>query len=327
MHSGEGLLSKAVELQAVFDQFGYGYPEPEAIQKFVRFARTHWQPPPDYLLFVGDSSYDPLGHIAPQEANRLPVFLVRTEYGGETVSDVGFVQINDDPWPDIAMGWFPARNPGQVRTVVRKILAYERVRESNHTGYGVVAIADGQSPLFREDAQAFLNLFPDDYPGQLYAPDAGVEGANQEVKRYFEDESWIVAYFGHGSVNMWGKDRLFTTEDVFELENNTYPPIVINMTCLTGLFTHPKVESLAETLLWKDSGGAVALLAPSSLTLPGDQSFLSQALVEAMLANPGARLGDIHLQARRKVLGDSPGSMDVVNTFMLFGDPALRLEK
>ncbi len=126
---------------------------------------------------------------------------------------------------------------------------------------------------------------------------------------------------------MWGKDKLFTVEDVLTLADNQSPPVVVNMTCLTGLFTHPKAESLAEVMLWKADGGAVALLAPSSLTLPGDQSYLSDALVDALFSNPDARLGEIHLNARRQVPSDSSGALDVMNTYMLFGDPALHVQR
>ena len=97
------------------------------------------------------------------------------------------------------------------------------------------------------------------------------------------------------------------------------------MTCLTGLFTHPKAESLAETLLWDASGGAVAVLAPTSLTLPGDQSLLSHALVKAFLQNPSTPIGELLYQARRQVPTDTQGALDVMETFLLFGDPALRL--
>jgi hypothetical protein len=191
----------------------------------------------------------------------------------------------------------------------------------------VVAIADGQEPSFRSEARAFLDSLSPRYRVELYAPEAGVSGANQEIGRYFEEPGLLLAYFGHGSVSMLGKDKLFTTEDVGGLSKNARPPVVINMTCLIGFFIHPKVESLSEALLWKPDGGAVALLAPSSLTLPSDQSFLSQALVEVILTNPDTRLGDIHLQARRQVPADNTGALDVMHTFMLFGDPALRLEE
>ena len=134
-----------------------------------------------------------------------------------------------------------------------------------------------------------------------------------------------MAYFGHGSINMWGKDHLFSSEDVANMGTTKNFPIVYNLTCLTGLFTHPEVESLAESLLWRENGGAVGVLAPSSLTLPSDQSILSQAFVEGMFDDPDATLGEIHLRARRRVPTETDGAIDVMKTFMLFGDPALRM--
>ena len=69
----------------------------------------------------------------------------------------------------------------------------------------------------------------------------------------------------------------------------------------------------------------VAVLAPTSLTLATDQSFLSSALVKAILADPKATLGQTFLRAQRQVPADEPGTRDVMKTFLLFGDPALRL--
>ncbi len=188
-----------------------------------------------------------------------------------------------------------------------------------------MAIADGQDPIFQSDARAFLDLFTNDFSTELFAPEAGVTGANKQIQSILQQDDFLVAYFGHGSLNMWGKDRLFTTKDVQELPPQPNVPVLINMTCLTGLYTHPKVESLAEAFLWQPGAGAVAVLAPSSLTLPIDQSFLSHPFVLEMLADPNARLGDLHLAARRQVPVDNETSRDVMLTFMLFGDPALRL--
>jgi hypothetical protein len=69
----------------------------------------------------------------------------------------------------------------------------------------------------------------------------------------------------------------------------------------------------------------VAVLAPTSLTLADDQSFLSNALVQTYLKDRTARLGDIFLQAQQAVPSTSAGAQDVLRTFLLFGDPALRL--
>ena len=110
------------------------------------------------------------------------------------------------------------------------------------------------------------------------------------------------------------------------LDNGDRLPIVVTMTCLTGLFTHPEVNSLAEALLWQPQGGAVAVLAPTSLTLASDQSQLRSALAEALVDRRHGTLGSAVLAAWQAVPLDSPGTRDVVATFLLFGDPALRLE-
>lgn len=321
----QGLRVLAVDINAVYDQFNHGVPDPGAIHQFMQYAYDHWDPQPKYLVLVGDSTYDPLGYISTDEANITPAMFVDTEFGGETVGDVDFVQLNDEPWPDLAIGHIPAQRPDQVEILVDKILKYEYSIDHRTNPMNVLAIADGQSPAFGVDAQTFLDLFPSrDFNKDLLSPTAGDLEANKTIRSSMENNNSIIAYFGHGSLTMWGKDRLFTDKDVEELSNDQLP-IILNFTCLTGLFTHPLVESLTESLLWQPNGGAVAVFAPSSLTLPSDQSFLSNSIGRIIVNNPAATLGEIHLQARREVPTDTSGTLDVMQTFMLFGDPALRI--
>jgi hypothetical protein len=329
----QGLKVVVVTAEAAYDQFGSGFPEPEAIRSLVRYAVQNWQPAPRFLLLVGDGSYDPKGYLSSPEANRLPTFLVSTVYGGQTASDVVFSEINEDLKPALAVGRLPARQPQQITVWVEKILKYEQALASsastantdgNDWQKHILAIADGQEPNFRSDAQAFLYLFPAGFQTELFSPPAGSTEASVEISQRINQGDGLVAYFGHGSINMWGKDRLFSIEDVSKLTNGDRLPLVFNLTCLAGLFTHPTAESLAEALLWKAEGGAVDVLAPTSLTLPTDQSILSQPLVKALLATPQTTLGEALLAARRQTPTDSPGALDVMQTFLLFGDPALR---
>jgi hypothetical protein len=324
--AAQGLHTLALPVEAVYDQFGGGLPEPEAVRSFLRYAVNNWGNPPKYVLLVGDATYDPRGYVSSSAQNRLPVFLVNTVFGGETASDVVFAQLDNDAWPDLALGRIPAQTPGQVEILVHKILGYERETSNGDWQQSILAVADGQTPYFHTEAQDFLDRFPASFTRNVFAPQAGATGANVQLTRLMDDGNFLVAYFGHGSVDTWGKDRLFSTEDVQGLSNGERLPVVINMTCLTGLFTHPKIESLAEALLWRSGGGAVAVLAPTSLTLPTDQGFLSQALVDAVVAEPSSPLGDILQEARKKVPGDTPGTRDVMQTFLLFGDPALQLK-
>lgn len=321
----QGLKVMAVPVEAVYDQFNDGLPEPEAVRALLTYAAQAWKPAPRYLLLVGDATYDPRGYVTPPEANRVPSFLIDTVFGGETASDVAFAQLDDDLEPDIAVGRMPARTPEQVRTLVEKTLAYEQEAAAGEWRRRVLTVADGQDPSFRTDAEAFIQQFPAGYEPVTVFPAAGAADANRQVQHQLEEGDLLVVYFGHGSVTQWGKDRIFTTADTSALDNSGRLPVVLNMTCLTGLFTHPQVESLSEVLLWQEKGGAVAALAPTSLTLATDQSFLSRPLAEALLRDRTPTLGQALLQAQRQVPTDNAGTRDVMQTFLLFGDPALRV--
>lgn len=344
----QGLSVRAIPLEAVYDQFGDGFPHPLAIRSFLQYAVREWETAPQYVLLVGDATYDPLGYKFSTEGHLLPTFPVDTQHGGRTGSDIPLAQLDDasedhwdasedhwdageDPWPDVAIGRVPARTPEQVQIFVEKTITYENSLPSTEAGAEwsghIFGIADGQEAAFKDDAQTFLDHFDAPYQTTLLAPEAGDTGAAGEIQAELEDGAFITAYFGHGSVRMWGKDKLFTTENAAELKNEGRLSIILNFTCLTGFFTHPTAESLAESLLWNPQGGAVAVLAPSSLTLPTNQSYLSDALAQELLSSSSSRLGDIVLQAWRQVPVDDANSLDVMQTFMLFGDPGLVVER
>ena len=170
----------------------------------------------------------------------------------------------------------------------------------------------------------FLAAFAPPYAAETLSYPPGDAAAPGAVAGRISEGRLLVAYFGHGSVTQWGKDRLLSSADAPALAPGDRLPIIINMTCLTGLFIHPRQESLAETLLWQPRGGAVALLAPTSLTLPTDQRALSDGLAEAFAGQRIPTLGKALLHAQRRLAADAPvDGADVLQTFLLFGDPAL----
>ena len=318
----QGFRVMGVNLSAIYDQYNYGFPEPEAVRSFLIDAASSWGTAPRYVLLVGDASYDPKNYLNLPESNFLPAFFVQTQFGGQTASDLPFSDLDGDGIPDIAVGRVPASTDIEVAAFVRKTIAYENQNSQAETSSHLLAIADGQEASFRNDAQRFLDIFTGYGVSELYTPEAGITDANLTIQKYFNEGYAFISYFGHGSVTMWGKDRLFTVDNAASLSNAQYP-IVINMTCLTGLFTHPKIDSLAEVLLLNPGGGAAAILAPTSLTLPGDQSLFSTPFGLALRSGAYEHLGDIFLVAQQGMSISSPADRDVLETFLLFGDPGL----
>src|SRR5258705_8836610 len=98
----------------------------------------------------------------------------------------------------------------------------------------------------------------------------------------------IVNYMGHGSVNLWS-GSLLTNEDAGNLTNGERLPLFVMMTCLNGYFHDPALDSLAESLLKAENGGAVAAWTSTSMTEPGDQLVLNKQLYQ-LLFTPGNKL-------------------------------------
>ncbi len=323
LRASQGLHPAAAPLQAVYDQFSYGFPEPEGIRNFLAYASHTWKVKPKYVLLVGDATYDPRGYVSAASANQLPVFYVNTIFGGQTASDPLFGVLNPGERPSLAVGRIPAQQAAQVKTYVQKVLNYEAASVEAWSKT-VVAVSDGQDASFKDDAGAFLGELPADFTGQGYNPPSGETGAAKVIQDYVDQGVGLIAYFGHGSVNMWGKDRLFTADEARTLKN-AHLPVFVTMTCLNGYFIHPKIESLAEALLWVPDGGAVAVMAPTSLTVSSDQAVLRQPFMEALLKQKDS-LGQALMIAQQKSFPGQNELNDVQKTFMLFGDPALHLK-
>jgi hypothetical protein len=325
LRESQGLAVMDIPLQAVYDQFNGGLPEPGALRSFLSFAVKEWASAPRYVLLVGDSSYDFRGYVHPADLNLLPPMMIQTSFGGQTASDILIGEIDDDPWPDLAIGRVPARTPDQVSAYVDKVLAFESASHDSSEKPVILAIADGQEARFKADAQTFLKHFPGIYTKTLIAPNPGEPSAGDSILEEINQGSWITAYFGHGSVDMWGKDKLFSVEDVPSLSNAGQLPIMLHSTCLTGLFIHPTEDSLAERLLLAPETGAIALIAPTSLTLPSNQGFFTSSLAENLLLPELSRLGDVLLSSWESIDASNPSSLEVMHTFLLFGDPTLAL--
>src|ERR1700730_14040156 len=98
-------------------------------------------------------------------------------------------------------------------------------------------------------------------------------------------------------------------------------PVYLLMDCLNGFFDDVYTQSLAESLLLAPNGGGVAVWASSGFTNAQPQVFLNQALLSALAQNPNLPLGAAILAAKSGIT-----DTDVRRTWILFGDPAMKLQ-
>jgi hypothetical protein len=323
----QGLAVQVISITEVYDQFSHGLVDPAAIRGLLRYAHTSWtKPAPQYLLLVGEASYDYTDNMEGSNKSLVPTHLVETSFSGQTVSDNWFVCLDDeDVLPDMAIGRLPVSTLKEANTVVEKIIGYEQDLPLGDWRQRIVLVADGKEASFAAQSDLLAEQsVPSSYEvSKVYA--GSVEDPQSAVAKELAVGSLVVNYVGHGSIDLWSEDRLLSSEQVSSLGNDGRQPMMILMSCLLGFFGHPERQSMAEKLLLAEDGGAVVVFAPSSLTLSSDQGPLNRALLKVLLEEEAPPIGLAILEAKRSVAAETQGQRDVIETFTLLGDPALRL--
>jgi len=321
--AAQGLRTAVVTTEQVYDRFSHGLPDPAALRELLRWTQREWAPPaPRFVLLAGDASYDPRDRLDGPFKNLVPTYLLPTQYVGQTASDDWFADLDEDGLPDLAIGRLPAQNPEQMRTMVAKILAYEQDAPAGDWRRRLLFVADDDDPLFAAINDDLADAMPPGYRAEriIMGRDADPRTA---LLAALEEGVSVVNYVGHGAINVWAKEGLLRAEDIKVLHQNGRLPLVINWACLSGYFHHPRAESLGEALLLAEGKGAIAALVPSGETMAADQKLLADALFSHLFTEP--TVGEAIMRAKQELDPNRPGLRDVVATFVLLGDPALRL--
>ena len=110
--SAQGMRVAVVDVQDVYDQFGYGMMSAEAIHDFLAYAYANWPgDPPTHVTLVGDGTYDFRHYLdTASGVTYLPPYLAMVDLdGSETAADNRFVTVSGgDSLPDMHVGRLPA---------------------------------------------------------------------------------------------------------------------------------------------------------------------------------------------------------------------------
>ncbi|MGH2536365.1 MAG: C25 family cysteine peptidase [Candidatus Promineifilaceae bacterium] len=318
----QGMQVELVSAQHVFDEFGFGRQTPEAIRDFLAFASNGWRPAPRFALLVGDASYDLHDFNGGPNRNLLPTHLIYTEFAGYVASDTWFSIFDAGSLrPEIAIGRLPAQSAGQLAEMVAKTIAYERAAAGPWQAQALL-VADDEPTFDQASNNLAAELARAGFQAEkLYISQGG--NVHEPLMGALNRGAGILNYVGHGSIEVWGDEKVFQVEDAGRLINGDRLPIFTTFTCLNGYFNHPAVDALAESLLAAEKGGVVAAVAPSGRSLTSQQFPLAEEFFRLLLSGRAQTVGEALLGAKTAAAGD-PFLEDVIHTFNLLGDPALR---
>jgi hypothetical protein len=273
-----------------------------------------------FIVLVGDA--DPGGDAAARTRcvpARLEKAKVNIRWGSEPeiATDNWYADLDDDRLPDAAIGRLTADSAEELRTIVRKILAYERAADhgpwrrrvnlvAGVGGFGMMADAtiEAAAKMLLTDGipAGYETTFTYGSWQSPYCPDPR-KFREATIDRLNEGSVFWV-YMGHGQ--RWELDRVragmkqypvLTLADVRRLRCASGSPIAVLFACYTGAYDEPR-DCLAEELLRRE-GGPVAILCGSRVTMPYAMSVFGCELLGECFARRRETIGEAVLAAKR----------------------------
>jgi hypothetical protein len=313
----QGFSVEVLDIEDVYDEFSYGVLNTNGIKDFLQYAKTNWQTPPQYLLLMGDASYDYRNYEGNGYHNYIPTKLVDTVYM-ETGSDEALADFNDDGLSEIAVGRIPARSGQDVTQNLNRTQTFEASVGTWTTRGALFASDEPDGYDFEALSQRLREQLPANMPATFVVrnqPEARstlLSGLNQG--------KYIVNYSGHGSTGIWAASTFFGTPDALAMTNGNNLSLFTMLTCLNGYFINTN-DSLSEGLLKAPNGGAVASWTSTGKTTPDVQEIMATRFYGQLTAGNMPRIGDLIRDAKTVVIG----GRDVRLSWVLLGDPTLKV--
>jgi len=321
-----GMETQVVLLEDILDEFNFGISSPEAVRSFLSYARNNWDKAPEYVVLAGDGTYD-YKNFQNHGDNLIPPFMVATPYG-LFASDTRFADVeNDDGVPEMAVGRIPVITVEDFIQVVDKIKRYENATAGDWTKRVMILADDPDNGgNFSSDSDEIADLLPIDYsPQKIYLSDMDIDSARTALFEEINKGVFLANYLGHGAITNLADEGLLTTFDMQYLSMNDQIPVVATMTCVAGRFSIPGYDSLGEVLLLQEDKGAVAVLAPTGLSMNSQAMIMDQEFFREVFRNGEKRAGKA-VQKAMKNYRQKETDNHILYIYCLLGDPALQMK-
>ncbi len=329
---GEGWRVQVVDVEDIYDAYGYGMATPEAIKTYLKVAKrkgvTHVQ-------LVGASSYDYHDYLGNGSVSFIPSPYVTTEKViTYTASDVPFVS-NAEGMPQMAIGRWPVRTQEGLETVVNKSLTWKGSGQSaSHTALFIADKNDGKNNFTRQmdtvaqkfEAEAKWNTVTRVYFDDKIEQNSGdMEIATEETRdavlASFSQGPSVVSYSGHAAPSNWSVDGLLKESDVVTIQNDGKPTMVLPLACYTTYADSPSVNTLAHQLLVADENGAVVIYGATLFSSYVSNGIIASKVIDHLFE--GETIGQAVLKAKNEM---GTEYLDTIMNGSLLGDVTLRLK-
>ncbi len=326
LRRSHGLTTKVVLLEDVLDEFNHGIASPHAVREFLAHAYRRWSTAPRFVVLAGAGNLDYRDNLG-IGGNLVPPLMVTTP-DGLYASDNRFVDVDEDGWPEMAVGRIPALTPVELEAYVAKLGAHESGGGSLWRD-SLLLVADDDpwsTANFAGDTESMVAMLPDNVTAErIFLLDQSASEARTRVLDGLSAGAPLLNYVGHGGLDRLADEMLLHTSDVENLGNGERLAVVTAFSCSINRFEIMGFQSLGEVLTLEPTGGAAAVWAPSGLSLDIEARALGSAFFDSVFLQHEPTLGEAILSSLG-VYRETRGGILLPSIYTLLGDPATRLK-
>ncbi len=345
--ASQGLRVQVVDVQDLYDEFGYGITGSEPIRAFLSYAYSNWESPaPSYVVLIGDGHFDPKNYMGYGRQSYIPPYLASVDPElGETAADNRYVAfVGEDVFPDMMLGRLAVNTTANAQGFVDKIIAYEETPEEGEWNRQVLAVSDSYDsgwpfPFLSDDL--LRCCLPASYEASrvyLEVTHANLIAAREAILEGINAGKLLVNYIGHAAASQWSKAEVIggapvygvlNVYDISSLNNLNRYPVMLSMTCWDGYYVYPNptggfYEAMAEVFTKAANKGAVAAWSPTGMGVARGHEYLNQGFFNAVFRDRLDQLGQATSYGKL-YLWTSRENLDLMDTYLLFGDPATKI--
>ena len=354
----DGMSTVVVTADQVFNEFSSGTPDPTAIRAFMKMlwdkaSVSDYGIFPQYLLLIGDGTFDNRGKIKTNENNKMLTYQSVKSLSESTsyTSDDYFSYVEDNTSGydyihmnkrlNIGVGRFPVTTAKQAEALVDKVKQYYASDPGNWRTK-IVAMGDDneKKDLSSSDYHEFLyqqeeaistiesaeprmnvsRIYWDKYTCDVSGGSNRYPEVTAEITKKFSEGALIFNYLGHSSYNAISAEHAYSITQAKSIYNKIYP-LWFAGSCNLSQFDDLR-PSFGEEIILNSHGGAIASIgavrtAYITANLSIDKAFLRQTFN----SDNDYRLGKIYREAKTQL-----GSYSDKSYYVLLGDPGIRLK-
>jgi hypothetical protein len=348
-HGGMKVL--VADVNQIYNEFSGGVTDVTGIRDFLKFAYDNWTPAPQFVLMLGQASFDYKAILG------TPSSFVPTWETLESLDDLGsfgtddfYAKFGNTDVPSLVVGRVSARTQAESDAFVDKLIRYENnsgadgwkmrmlfigddswTPEDGESGNGTIhsdAMETLSSPLFTPPEFEEKKIYLAEYPTVFTAAGRRKPGAYQAIIDQINKGVLVVNFAGHGNpVQLSNNDVFDIPTSVPQLGNTDRLSVFFLATCNFSEFDDPLNRTGSEVLINKPDGGAIGVVSADRKVYAGENAALNQGTYLAMFSRDA--FGRVVVERPATALFAYKamwGNSDNDQKYSYMGDPTMRLQ-